>query len=176
MKGKFVIIVGPSTSGKTEMVKALLERIPDSAKFVSMTTRAPRPDEKDGVDYVFVSCPEFEKRLAAGEFFEYAEVYGNLYGSSRKVLDTSLDRHPFVFAVIDFQGAQTIKAIMPEAFVVFLNPGSIEVVHDRMRKIRTDISEEQMKKRMETARHELSLANTFDANRRQRRRVILKKR
>ena len=163
MTGKFIIIVGPSTSGKTELVKALLKKMPEATRFVSVTTRAMRPEEKNGVDYTFTDRADFEKRIAAGEFFEYAEVYGNLYGSSKKVLAEELSTHPFVFAVIDFQGAQTIKKLMPEAFVIFLNPGSIEVVHDRMRRIRTDISEEQMAKRMETARHELSLADTFDA-------------
>jgi len=163
MKGKFVIIVGPSTSGKTEAVKALLARVPNSTRFVSVTTRAPRPDEKNGSDYVFVSRDEFQKSVEAGEFFEYAEVYGNLYGSSKKVLADALATHGIVFAIIDIQGAQTIKKAMPEAFVVFLNPGPIEVVHARMKKIRTDISEEQMSKRMETARQELALADSFDA-------------
>jgi len=163
MKGKFIIIVGPSTSGKTELVKALLKKVSNSARLISVTTRTRRPEEKDGVDYVFISRGEFEKRIKDSEFFEYAEVYGNLYGSSRKVLDSFLRHNAYVFAIIDIQGARTIKFQMPEAYVIFLHPGSIEVVHERMQKIRTDISAEQMKKRMETARHELSLAETFDA-------------
>ena len=163
MKGTFVIIVGPSTSGKTEMVKALLARMPNATRFISTTTRDMRPEEKNGVDYMFTNREDFERRREAGEFFEYAEVYGNLYGSSKKVLDEELSKHDIVFAVIDIQGAQTIKKIMPESFIIFLNPGPIEVVHERMKRIRSDISEEQMAKRMETAQQELALADMFDA-------------
>ncbi len=164
MKGRFIIIVGPSASGKTELVNALLKRVPRSARLVTVTTRPPRPGERDGEDYFFVSRTEFEKRIAEGEFLEYAEVYGNLYGQSKKILDAFLRKYRYVFAIIDVKGAQTLKAHMPESFTVFIRSGSLEEIRARLRKIRVDISEEELERRLATVAEEMTYADAFDAS------------
>ncbi len=160
-KGKFIVIVGPSASGKTKLVTTLLEKIPNSARLITTTTRPPRPGETN--DYFFVSREEFEKGIAADEFFEYADVYGNLYGSSRKVLDDFRAKYDYVFAIIDVQGAQTLKNKIKDVLVVFIHPGSIEDIHRRLLTERKETSKEELQKRMDTVAHELTLASMFDA-------------
>ena len=163
MKGKFVIVTGPSASGKTRLVDFLVWQVPDSAKLVTVTTRLPRPGEKDGVDYFFTDRPIFEKRMAEGEFFEYAEVYGNLYGSSRKVLESFRERFSFVFAVIDVQGARTLKNAVTEAFAIFLRPENFADITRRLKVERRDMTEREFQERVLAAEKELSLAESFDA-------------
>ena len=162
MSGKFVVITGPSASGKSTLVDELLKRVPHSARLITITTRAPRPQEKDGVDYYFVSRSEFTKRLGDDEFFEHADVYGNLYGSSKKVLASFLKEHAYVFAVIDVQGARTLKVKVPDSTVVFLLPGSLEEVRRRLLSERMSMPKEEIDKRIKMATHEMTLANEFD--------------
>ncbi len=159
--GKFIVIVGPSASGKTELVKALIKKIPNSARLITTTTRERRTEEKP-TDYFFVSRAEFEKGIAAGDFFECADVYGNYYGSSKKVLDEFRKKYDYVFAVIDVQGAQTLKTKIPDALVIFLNPGSVQEIEKRLLRVRAGISQEELAKRHTKIAHELSLASTFD--------------
>ena len=164
MRGKFIVIVGPSASGKTELVKALVKRVPNSARLVTTTTRERRPGEKD--DYFFTSREEFEKGIAAGEFFEYAEVYGNFYGCSKKVLDDFRAKFEYVFAIIDIQGAETLRRKIHDAFVIFIRSGSLDEIKARLIRARggvSGISKEELEKRLDTAAQELSLASTFDA-------------
>lgn len=160
MKGKFVVIAGPSASGKTELVRALLTKIPNSARLMTSTTRERRPGEYE--DYFFISREVFEKGIEHGDFFEYAEVYGNLYGSSKKHLDELLATHSFVFAIIDVKGAQSLKSKIKDVTVIFISPGSMEAVEQRLRKVRATISKDELQKRLDTARYEVSLAPTFD--------------
>jgi guanylate kinase len=162
MSGRFVVITGPSASGKTTLVTTLLARVPDSARLVTMTTRRPRPGEKDGIDYFFITREEFEERLEEDEFFEYAEVYGNLYGSSSTVLNDSLLRYSFVFAIIDVQGAKTLSSKLPETITIFLKPDSIEELKLRLEEERNGTPQEEMERRLATATHELTLAKDFD--------------
>jgi guanylate kinase len=163
MKGAFIVITGPSASGKTKLVERLLKNIPDSSRLITTTTRAPRPGEEDGVDYYFISREEFERRLKEDEFFEHAEVYGNLYGSSNIVLKETLEKSPYVFALIDIQGAQSLKEKMPQAFVIFLNPGSIDDIARRLKSERVNVNQEEIAKRIETATREIELRSHFDA-------------
>jgi len=163
MKGKFIVIVGPSASGKTELVSVLVKKVPGSARLITMTTRPRRPNETHEKDYFFITKAEFEKRIEGGDFFEYAEVYGNLYGSSKKILDSFLQKFKYVFAIIDVQGAQTLKSKIKDAHTIFIRPGSIDDIRTRLIKVRKGIDEDELKKRIETAEHELSLASTFDA-------------
>lgn len=159
-KGKFIIIVGPSASGKTELVAALTKRIPNSARLITTTTRAPRPGEKN--DYFFVTREEFEKGIEAGDFFEYAEVYGNLYGPSNKVIESFREKYDWVFAIIDVKGARTLKSKIKDAVAVFLRPASIEDIRKRLLEERKETSKEELEKRLNTAAYEISLAPTFD--------------
>ncbi len=120
MKGTLVIIIGPSASGKTTLVQELLKRVPESARLVTVTTRSMRPQEKEGVDFFFISRKEFEQRIQEGDFFEHAEVYGNLYGSSKKILDSYLKQYRYVFAIIDVQGAETLRTQVKNTFSIFI--------------------------------------------------------
>lgn len=159
-KGKFIVIVGPSASGKTKLVTELLKKIPGSARLITTTTRERRPGEKD--DYFFISRPEFEKGIAGDTFFEYADVYGNYYGSSRTVLEEFLAKYKYVFAIIDVQGAKTLKTKIKDAVIIFVNPGSTEEINRRLTSERAETSKDELQKRMETVKAELALAPTFD--------------
>ncbi len=160
-RGKFIIVTGPSAAGKTTVVEALLKRLPSSARLVTTTTRAPRPGEIDGRDYHFLSRDDFERRRDAGEFLEWAENYGRLYGSSGVELDKLLAVHPLVFGVLDVQGAAAVKQARPDALTVFLDVGSLDEI-DRRLGSRPGTTPEDLAKRLATARRERSLAGTFD--------------
>ena len=162
MKGKFIVIVGPSASGKTDLVNALIKKIPHSTRLITTTTRPRRPHEKHAENYFFVTREEFERGITSGDFFEYADVYGNWYGSSKENLDTCRKNFKYVFAIIDVQGAQTLKAKVPDAFVIFLHPGSVDDLQKRVRRVRAGISEDELQKRIDTAMDELTLAPTCD--------------
>jgi guanylate kinase len=162
-RGKFIVIVGPSASGKTDLVDALVKKIPHATRLVTTTTRPQRPHEKHAEHYFFISRDEFEQGIAAGDFFEYADVYGNYYGSSQKNLDDTRAKFEYVFAIIDVQGARTLKNKVPDAFVIFLHPGSLDDLKRRIKKVRADISPEELQKRLDTAEKEIALAPTFDA-------------
>ncbi|MDB5259354.1 MAG: guanylate kinase [Candidatus Taylorbacteria bacterium] len=161
--GTFIIIIGPSGSGKTELVRALLQRVPNSARMITATTRQPRPHERHGREYFFLERSEFEKGIARGDFFEHAEVYGNLYGLSRHILDGFLEKNDFVFLIIDEQGARRLKTDMPESFAIFIRPDSIADLEKRLITARPETPKEELRKRIDTARHELSMADEFDA-------------
>lgn len=163
MSGKFIVIVGPSASGKTMLVKALLERLPNSARLITTTTRAPRPGEQNGIDYYFLSRKEFEARIADNEFFEYADVYGNWYGSSQKVLSSFVDEYDYVFAIIDVQGAKTLKKKLPGCVRIFVKPNSIDEIKNRLQTDRADMPEKELEERLLKVEQELALASTFEA-------------
>ena len=163
MKGSFIIITGPSASGKTTLVAALLQTLHGAAKLPTVTTRAVRPGECDGVDYFFTDSDSFKKRIAAGEFFEYAEVYGNLYGSSKAVLSEFLENHKFVISVVDVKGAKTLKEKIPEAFVIFLRPASENDVVRRLKEERKEIPASELSARLKAVEWELGMASSFDA-------------
>lgn len=160
MKGKFVMIVGPSAAGKTELVRALLEQLPDSARLITTTTRQRRPGETD--EYFFVSREEFEQGIKENDFLEYSEVYGNLYGPSRKVLNSFLEKYKYVFGIIDVQGARTLRESVPGALTIFIHPGSLEDLRGRMRQVREGTPEDELQKRLDIAAHEIALAPSFD--------------
>jgi len=160
-RGVFVIVTGPSAAGKTTVVEALLKRLPASAKLITTTTRVPRPGEVDGVDYHFLGRDEFERRRESGEFLEWAENYGRLYGSSGVELDKLLASHPLVFAILDVQGAAAVKLSRPESLTVFLDVGRFDEIRKRL-EARPGITPEDLARRLETARREVRLATTFD--------------
>lgn len=160
MKGKLIIIAGPSASGKTELVKRLIVEMLNSARLITTTTRQPRLGEAN--DYFFINRAEFEEGIRSGDFFEYAEVYGNLYGVSKKVLATFMERYEHVFSITDVQGTQTLKSRIPEALTLFIKPDSIDDIRRRILKERGDIPSVELEKRLETASYEISQAPAFD--------------
>jgi guanylate kinase len=159
--GNLFVVVAPSGAGKTTLVDALLKREPNIHLSPSWTTRAPRPGEKDGIDYHFVSRQKFEQMIAAGEFLEYADVYGNYYGTSRKWIEGELAGDHDVLLEIDWQGAQQLRRLFPHMVGIFILPPSLEELRKRL-KSRGKDSPEAIDKRMASARHEISHVLEFE--------------
>ena len=160
-KGHLFIISGPSGAGKGTLVKVLLRRVPDLWVSVSATTRTPRPGEKDGVDYYFLTPGEFDGRVRAGEFLEHAEVHGNRYGTLRRAVDRRLEAGLDVILEIDPQGAFQVRKQMERSRLIFVKAPSTAELEKRIRH-RGAESDDQIRTRLDTARHELELEGTYD--------------
>jgi guanylate kinase len=154
------VITGPSGVGKGTLIRGLLERLPELELSVSATTRAPRPGEREGVDYYFLDPEEFDRRAAAGEFVEHASYSGNRYGTLRSELQRRLDAGVPVVLEIEVQGARQVRAAMPEAVAVFIAPPSREALRARLIGRGTD-SPEAVDERMRTAERELEARSEF---------------
>lgn len=161
MTGKLFIFSAASGTGKTSLAKALVETMPDASFSVSHTTRAPRPGEQHGVHYYYVTRAEFDRMVAAGEFLEHATVFGNSYGTSRKVIEDLLAAGKSVILDIDWQGARAIKQQMPQAVSIFILPPSREALRERLTNRKQD-SAEIIDRRMREAISEMSHYNEFD--------------
>lgn len=159
--GTLFILSAPSGAGKTTLAKALADALPDVAISVSHTTRAKRPGEQDGVDYVFVSEPEFLASVAAGEFLEHAQVFDNRYGTSRTVVERLLQQGKDVILDIDWQGARAVKAAMPQAKSIFILPPSREALAKRLAGRGQD-SKPVIERRMRAAVSEMQHYKEFD--------------
>ncbi len=155
------MLSAPSGAGKTSLGRALMEKMPHVAWSVSHTTRAPRPGEQDGRDYHFVSRKEFQRLLDEGDFLEYAEVYGNCYGTSRRALQRQLEDGKIVLMDIDWQGARQIRRAFPDAVSVYIMPPGIQELENRLRKRGQD-SEEVIKKRLAAAAADMTHAGEYD--------------
>ena len=151
------VITGPSGVGKGTLIRTLMERLPELELAVSATTRAPRPGEQDGVDYHFLSPEEFERRLEAGEFLEHAEYAGNRYGTLRSEIERA---DGALMLEIEVQGARQVREALPEARQVFIAPPNEEALRLRLATRGTD-SQEQVQRRLETARRELKARGEF---------------
>ncbi len=162
-KGTLYIVSAPSGAGKSSLIAGLLERNPTYAMKVSVshTTRGMRPGEQDGVHYHFVEKEYFETLIQQGEFLEYAEVFGNYYGTSRVWIENTLAKGIDVFLDIDWQGAQQIRQQMPLAKSIFILPPSKEELERRLT-TRGQDSSAVIAKRMSEARSEISHYNEYD--------------
>jgi guanylate kinase len=160
--GRLIVISGPSGAGKTTIVRELFERCPRLVASVSATTRPPRPDERDGVDYHFLSAVEFERRRGAGEFLECCEVFGGgyWYGTLKSEVAPRLAAGKWVVLEIDVQGTLAVLDQYPEAVTIFIEPESPEELERRLRGRGTE-SEEAIQRRLEVARRELALADRY---------------
>ncbi len=161
MTGCVFAIVAPSGAGKSSLVAGLLERDPSIQLSVSYTTRPPRPGEVSGREYHFVTREKFESLIAAGEFLEYAEVYGNLYGTSKKWIETTCDSGADVLLEIDWQGARAVKKIFPEMVYIYILPPSIDELQRRLVKRGKD-SPEVIQRRLSEAREDLKHVHKAD--------------
>jgi len=163
-----ILISAPSGGGKTTLCHQLLAARPDMTRAITSTTRAPRPGEKDGVDYYFFEPAEFQRRQQAGEFIEHATVFGWSYGILRSELLDKLRSGRDVLLNLDVQGAATIREraqsepVLQNALVtVFLTPPSIKVLEERLKKRASDAPEE-IQKRLGIARREIARWDNFD--------------
>jgi len=160
-EGALFVITGSSGTGKTTLVQQALATIPGLCFSISATTRAIRDGECDGMDYHFLSKSGFEDRVREGQMLEWAEVYGNCYGTPRAPVLESLGRGQSIVLDIDVQGAQQVREAMPEAISIFVLPPSIDALEARLRGRSTD-SEEIIRSRMSQARVQLERCNEFD--------------
>ncbi len=164
MKGKGLLFVmsAPAGTGKTTLIHRLTLELPNVVQSISFNTRAPRDGEINGVHYNFVSREEFERKIKAGEFLEYVELYGNYYGTTRKWVEDQLSSGKHVFLVIDTQGAMILKERIDGCFI-FILPPTMDSLKDRLTGRRTE-SQEEMQKRIEWAKKEIAVADMYDYN------------
>ncbi len=155
------VVSGPSGVGKTSILKAVRHGTPAMRLSVSFTTRAPRPAEVHGRDYFFVSRGEFQRRIAEGDFLEWAQVYDQFYGTSLQVIRELLAAHVHALLDVDTQGARSIRERCDGAVLIFIEPPSLPVLEARLRGRGTD-SEESIAKRLSWAKHELSYRHLYD--------------
>jgi len=159
--GNLFVVAAPSGAGKSSLVKALLELDSHLAVSVSHTTRPPRGQEEHGREYWFISPEEFRAMAGRGDFFEWAEVHGNLYGTSRSAIEARLARGEDVVLEIDWQGALQIKQIFGHAVLVFILPPSWAELRQRLTR-RGEDTPEVIAHRMDNARTEVAQARHFD--------------
>lgn len=159
--GNLFVISGPSGAGKGTLVARLVREVPDAWVSRSVTTRAPRPGEVDGVHYRFVSCEEFQQLIDTDGLLEWATYGGNRYGTPRALVEEHIKNGDQVILEIDVQGGFQVREKMPSAQLVFIEPPSLEVLEQRLRGRGTE-TEEAIATRMETARVELSRKMEYD--------------
>ncbi|MBH0060767.1 MULTISPECIES: guanylate kinase [Pseudoalteromonas] len=160
-RGNLFILSAPSGAGKSSLINALLKKHADMKVSVSHTTRAPRPGEENGVHYHFVSTDEFKALIAKDDFFEWAQVFDNYYGTSKQAIESQLDAGIDVFLDIDWQGAQQVRKIMPSVQTIFILPPSKEELEQRLNNRGQD-SAEIIASRMAKAQSETSHYNEYD--------------
>ncbi len=160
-KGTLFIVSAPSGAGKTTLCNMLLRDTPGIIFSVSYTTRSPRPGERAGRDYHFVSEDEFREMVSREEFLEWAEVHGNLYGTSRMWVEERLASGTDILLDIDVQGAEQIRSRGLEAVFIFVLPPSLEALRERLSGRKTD-PPEVIRRRIEKAREEISYYDRYD--------------
>ncbi|MFZ5774833.1 MAG: guanylate kinase [Thermodesulfobacteriota bacterium] len=160
-QGTLFVISAPSGAGKTTLLKRLLDQVRNLSFSVSHTTRQPRTGEENGRDYHFVDRPTFEAMRESGDFLEWAEVHGNLYGTSRRAVADQLAQGRDVFLDIDVQGASQLRASENGAVFLFIAPPSRQILEQRLRGRGTD-SEETIRLRLDNAQREMAEAPRYD--------------
>jgi guanylate kinase len=160
-RGLLFVVSAPSGTGKTTVVERLVEVCPDLEQSRSYTSRPARAKERDGVDYNFVSRPAFDRLVDEGQFLEWADVFGNRYGTGRRETESRLAAGIDLVLVIDVQGAQQVRDQAAEAVGVFVLPPSFEILEQRLR-ARSQDPEDAIVRRLETARSEISAVRSYD--------------
>jgi len=155
------IIAAPSGCGKTSLVEALIKKTKNLCVSVSHTTRPPRPDEVNGINYYFISINEFEEMIKNNAFVEHATVFDNHYGSSTKLINEKLDEGIDVILEIDWQGARQVKENMPNSISIFILPPSKEALLGRLQQ-RAQDNDATINKRMSDAQNQMQHFNEFD--------------
>lgn len=160
MRGKLVVVSGPSGSGKSTVTKLVKDRL-NIPLSISATTRKPRNGEIDGKDYYFLTKEEFQKKIKNDEFYEFANVHGNYYGTLKKTVEENLEKGLNVILEIDVQGALIVKEKKKNAVLVFFKTENLEVLENRLRNRKTD-SEEVIELRLKNAKKELEYEKKYD--------------
>jgi guanylate kinase len=160
IRGDLIVITGPSGVGKGTLVERVIERVDNLKQSVSVTTRPIRPGEKEGVSYFFRTREQFEAMIANGEFMEWAEFAGYLYGTPRDWVDKELDDGKDVILEIEVVGAKQVHKLYPAAVLIFISPPTFEELEDRLR-LRGTETEEKIQQRLAKAREELLERNIF---------------
>ena len=156
-RGCLIVISGPSGAGKTSICNALLRDLPDTVWSVSATTRPPRPGDKPGTSYEFISREEFARREAEGDFLESAEYVGQRYGTPRKPVEDALTAGKNVVLEIDVQGGMQVAVKMPESVRVFILPPDMDSLRARLEGRKSE-AEEQLRRRLAQADGEIAIA------------------
>lgn len=160
-KGKIIVISSPSGGGKTTIVRRILKEFPEIVFSVSATTRPKRPDEENGVHYFFLSEEEFKKKIENNEFIEWERFYDYYYGTLKSFVNENLKEGKTVLLEIDVKGALSVKKIFPDSVLIFIDVPSFDELVNRLKKRRTE-SEEDLQKRIDRAKMELSYKDKFD--------------
>ena len=160
-KGALIVVSAPSGCGKSTILRLLMERRENLRFSVSATTRAPRPGERDGVDYFFVSRAEFRQMILNDAFLEYAQYVDNFYGTPRAAVEAQLARSRDVYLDIEVQGAMQVKRNRPETLLIFVMPPSMEELERRLTG-RGDVDPEIVRRRLAEAENEISMRDKFD--------------
>lgn len=159
-KAMVFVVSGASGSGKTTLCRKIAQKY-GMYYSISHTTRPKRPHEQDEKDYFFVTVQEFKNMITEGIFLEWAEVYGNYYGTSRLKIEESLKQQKSVILDVDTQGASSIKKMLPQAVLVFIDVPSLEVLRQRLNDRSTD-SEQEINKRVLYAKNEIAKKDQYD--------------
>jgi guanylate kinase len=160
-RGLLFVVSAPSGTGKTTVVERLVGKVPHVSRSRSYTSRPPRPDETMGVDYNFVSRDTFEDMIRRDAFLEWADIFGNLYGTGRQDTQATLDAGIDLVLVIDVQGARQVRQRAADAVNIFVLPPSFETLKARLRGRNSD-TDEEIARRLETARREVSAVDEYD--------------
>jgi guanylate kinase len=155
------ILSAPSGGGKTTIAKALLRQTPDLARVITTTTRKPRPEERDGRDYFFISAEEFKKQIAQNEFAEWANVHNHYYGTSHQALKIIFTQHKAPLLVIDVQGAKSIKQQYSNTILIFIIPENFSALRKWLIR-RGRNNKEEIVTRLRNAKEELAQAKYYD--------------
>jgi guanylate kinase len=160
-RGSLYVIAAPSGAGKTSLVKAVLDRDPALRVSISHTTRKPRPRERDGEHYHFITVEEFKRLVAAGEFLEHAQVFDNYYGTGRAGVEALRSAGHDVILEIDWQGARQVRKVQPDCVSIFILPPSRRTLEERLRNRQTD-SDEVIQRRLRDSITDMSHYAEFD--------------
>jgi guanylate kinase len=158
--GKLIVISGPSGVGKSTICRRVIERT-GGVLSVSATTRPRGKNETNGKDYYFLTRPQFEEKIARGELLEYAEVFGNLYGTPADAVRKRLDEGQTVILEIDVQGGRSVRRLFPDALLIFILPPDLNVLAERIRGRNRGEDDETARRRLDAAKKEIEQAKTF---------------
>lgn len=159
--GKIFVVAAPSGAGKTTLVKSSLSEFPQIVFSISATTRKKRPNEKNGIDYFFISEEEFLNKIEQNQFVEWEKFYDYYYGTYKNFVDDNINSGRSILLEIDVKGALSIKKIYPEAKLIYIAPPSKEELINRLKRRQTE-TDRDLKKRIERIELELSMKDNFD--------------